>query len=201
MIALFEAPPSSASALIAAASACVAAAIAGAFSLAGLFISKEQDTSKFRQAWIDDLRKDIAALIAHAHQIHSYMLLCSQPDNEKRWAATKEDFLELNKASTRIKLRVNQTECESRLILQSMSEMEELFKDMSLIEHRTESSLERIHHIVSSLERNAPPLLKKEWTRVKDGEPIYRWAKAVAGAALILSSSVALYFFSQLLKR
>jgi len=94
-------------AFIAAASASVASAIAGVFSLAGLFISKEQDTSKFRQAWIDELRKDIASLIAHAYQIHSYILLCTEGDYGVRWKATRDDFVELNRASTRIKLRLN----------------------------------------------------------------------------------------------
>jgi hypothetical protein len=51
-------------ALIAAASAFVVAWVAGAFSLLGLLISKEQKVSEFRQAWIDALRADIAALVA-----------------------------------------------------------------------------------------------------------------------------------------
>jgi hypothetical protein len=34
-----------------------------------------------------------------------------------------------------------------------------------------------IKRIVDSLERDAPPLLEKEWDRVKRGEPIYRAAK------------------------
>lgn len=188
------------SAFIAAASACVAAAIAGAFSLTGLFISKEQETSKFRQAWIDELRKDIAELVAHAYQIHAYMLRCSQENYETRWSATREDYLELNKASIRIKLRVNQVECDSRLILQSMSEMEGLFKDMALETNRTDGSLESIDRIVTSLERNAPPLLKKEWVRVKDGEPIYRRAKWIAVFAFLTSAGAALFFLVRLLR-
>jgi hypothetical protein len=187
-------------AYIAAASASVAAAIAGVFSLAGLFISKEQDTSKFRQAWIDELRKDIASLVAHAHQIQAYILVSTEPVNEERWKATREDFLELNRASTRIKLRLNPIECDSRLILQSLREMEGLFKDLKLPTNRTDDSFEKIFGIVSALERDAAPLLKKEWVRVKEGEPIYKRAKWFAVSVFVLSVMVAVYFFARLLR-
>lgn len=187
-------------AYIAAASALVASAIAGLFSLAGLFISKEQDTSKFRQAWIDELRKDIASLIAHAYQIHAYLLLAAEADYVMRWKATREDYVELNRASTRIKLRLNRDECESRLILKSLSEMEGLFKELKLTVNRTDISLEKIDSIATSLERDAPPLLKKEWVRVKEGEPIYRYAKWSAGILLIASAITSFYFFSRLLR-
>jgi superfamily II DNA or RNA helicase len=150
----------------------VAAAIAGGFSLVGLFITKEQDTSKFRQAWIDELRRDMALLVAHAHQIQAYILISTEADNGERWKATREDFLELNKASTRIKLRLNPTECDSRLILRSLREMEELFKELKLPANRTDASFDKIFGIVSALERDSAPLLKKEWVRVKEGEPI-----------------------------
>jgi hypothetical protein len=185
-------------ALIAAASASVAAFIAGTFSLTGLFMSKEQDTSKFRQAWIDELRKDIALLVAHAHQIFSYAKLAIEPDHEKFWRSTREDYLELNKASMRIKLRLNPTECESRMILQSLSEMEALFKETKLSPENVDVELQKIFRIVAALERDAPPLLKKEWSRVKSGEKIYRAAKWVALALFISTLISSIYLIMRL---
>jgi hypothetical protein len=193
-------PPEVVAAFIAAASALVAASIAGLFSLAGLFISKEQDISKFRQAWIDELRKDIASLAAHAHQIHSYDLVDPEDHFAKRWEATREDYIELNSASMRIKLRLNRDECESRLILNSMSEMERLFKDAKSSKADREASLAAIFSIIDALERDVPVLLKKEWERVKVGEPVYRLAKWIAGGVLALSAIAASYFFHQLIR-
>jgi hypothetical protein len=49
------------------AGAIIAAFIAGLIALLGLIISKEQTISWFRQAWIDALREDIAAVITHGY--------------------------------------------------------------------------------------------------------------------------------------
>lgn len=193
------APPEVSAAFIAAASASMAAAIAGIFSLAGLFISKEQDTSRFRQAWIDELRKDIASLAARAHQIHAYVLLALEEDNAKRWQATHDDFIELNSASMRIKLRLNPGECESRLVLEQMNQLEDLFKEIKNPLKRDNASLDKIFSIIDGLERDAPPLLKKEWERVKSGEPVYRTAKIVAVALSLVSLAIAVFFFYKLL--
>jgi hypothetical protein len=49
--------------------AIAAALIAGLIFLLSLVISKEQKISDFRQEWINSLRSEIAALIAHANAI------------------------------------------------------------------------------------------------------------------------------------
>jgi hypothetical protein len=82
---------------ITAAGACLAAWIAGTVSLLNLLSTKEAEVSKFRQAWIDELRKDVAKLIAHSHLIHSYLSLSRTfpegLDTEEFWRATREDYL------------------------------------------------------------------------------------------------------------
>jgi hypothetical protein len=165
-------------ALIAAAAALLVAMIAGAFSLFGLIISKEQEVSRLRQSWIDSLRTDIAILAARAFQIQSYAKMNGSADLAQRWEATKVDYVELNQASIRIKLRLNSDEPESKAILQHMTEMEQLFNELD-----DPKACERIANIVTALESKAPVLLKKEWNRVKRGEPIFRVAKA--GAAIL----------------
>lgn len=185
-------------ALIAAASAFLVACIAGVFSLLGLLISKEQRVSEFRQAWIDALRADIATLIAHAYQIHAFLVGSGPWDYAKFWNATRDDYVELNQASTRIKLRINRNERESKLILQSMSEMEALFSQRPTDPPKV--SLKQINKIVEALERDAPPLLKKEWQRVKSGEPIYRWATWLALSVLVATGLMVAWLFWRILR-
>lgn len=184
-------------ALIAAAAACLAAWIAGTVSVLGLLISKEQEVSRFRQAWIDDLRRDIAEIVARIYQIHAYFhksppIYDDSFDYPEFWKATREDYLELNKASIRVKLRINREENASAPILRSLSEIEQLFTH-DLGTDDVGGTLARIHKIVGALERDMPPLLKKEWQRVKTGEAVYRSAKlgaialfAIAGVSTVV---------------
>ena len=177
-------------ALIAASAACLAAWVTGSISILGLLISKEQEVSKFRQAWIDDLRRDAAELIANAYLIHSHrwkpVPFDQEPfDYNKFLMATKESYLQLNKASTRIKLRLNPSECDSKLILQSMAAMEQLFVEVA--SGMQADPLANLNKIVNALERDMPLLLKKEWRRVKSGEPIYRKAKLIATILFVLT--------------
>ncbi len=185
-------------ALIATASAFVVAWIAGAFSLLGLLISKEQKVSEFRQAWIDALRADIAALVAHAYQIHAFAVGPGGSDYPEFLKATRDDYIELNKASMKIKLRINPDECDSKLILRSMTELEALFGRLQGASPKV--SLEELHRIVRALERDAPPLLKKEWQRVKTGEPIYRLAKWLALGIFVGTGVTAGILFWKLLR-
>lgn len=163
-------------ALIAAAGAFLVAWVAGGFSLLGLIISKEQQVSGFRQVWIDRLREDIAAFVAHAHQIQSLSVDPESGTYAQFWESTRADYVELNQASMRIKLRLNPEEEESKQILKEMEKMEALFSQLG-----APTSVGEIHKIVNSLEQKAPLLLKNEWKRVKKGEPIYRRAKWLAG--------------------
>jgi len=173
-------------ALIAAAGAFLVAFIAGGFSLLGLIISKEQQVSAFRQAWIDALRADLASLVARAYQIQSFVVMHEGFTQAELWKATRDDYVDLNQASTRIKLRLNPDEDESKKVLKSMSKMEGLFRHMT---HPQSSS--QIDDIVTEIERDAPPLLKKEWNRVKKGERIYRFAKFLAGLIFVVAGIVA----------
>jgi hypothetical protein len=175
-------------ALIAVVGSLLVACIAGGFSLLGLIISKEQEVSRFRQAWIDALRADIAALIAHAGQLQSFLAANVSIDLAEFWEATRDDYLELNQVSTRIKLRLNPAESRNKAILQSMYKMEALFKQLN-----NARSLEKMNAIGSALEKDASALLKKEWKRVKNGEPIYIGAKVLA-AVIFLAAAIIFTF-------
>jgi hypothetical protein len=180
--------------LIAAAAALLVAMIAGAFSLFGLIISKEQEISRLRQSWIDSLRTDMAILVARAFQIQSYAKMSKSDDLTQRWEATRVDYVELNQASIRIKLRLNPDEPESKAILQLMAEMEQLFNELN-----DPNSCDRISSIVTGLESKTPVLLKKEWNRVKRGEPIFRFAKLGATTLFVGALIVIGYLIRRLL--
>lgn len=175
MIAVYISTSSISVPALAAAGAALAGWIAGAFSVLGLLTSKEEKVSEFRQAWIDALRADLASLVAHAHQIYAYVAMHKPLNDELFWKETREDYLALNGASTRIKLRLNRDEPESKLVLCTMQKMEALFAFIPT--GGPKLSIENINKITDELESNAPPLLKKEWNRVKGGELIYRIAK------------------------
>ncbi len=183
-------------ALIAAAGASLTAWIAGLFSLLGLLASKEQKISEFRQVWIDAIRADIAKLIAHAHLIHAYSVKPDPWNYSDFLDQTRIDYLAINRASTRIKLRLNKDECESRLVLQSMSDLEELLKSRPTDRATVATSLDHLYKITDSLEQNAPLLLKKEWKRVKSGEPIYRLAKWIGLIIFLVTGVLTIWLFA-----
>jgi hypothetical protein len=161
----------------------VVAVIAGAFSLIGLVISKEQKVSEFRQSWIDALREDISNLIAHANLIHAELLKLAQenpPDKRKFLDRTARNHIATNRSTTRIKLRLNLTEADSQALHNSIQKLDALLTtDPSVLVQ----SQDEITSINLKIEEDAAKVLKAEWERVKDGELNYRVAKL---SALIL---------------
>ena len=182
-------------AFIAAAAASLAALIAGGISLLGMLTSKEQKVSEFRQVWIDALRADIAGFVAHAHEIAAYHQMHVPLNASEAWAATRDDYLELNRSSIRIKFRLNPDEVDNQVLLNLMKEMEKLFMNLA-----QPKSVNELYKIVDALEQCAPPLLKKEWNRVKRGEPIYVVANIVTFVFFLVAVFVAICLFSKFLR-
>lgn len=104
----------------------IIAFIAALISLLGLLISKESKVSEFRQAWIDALREEIAAVITHAHAIHG-AYLAKFPDNTEIWRNMREDFVGLNEAWAKIKLRLKPQEAQAKAILEALKKHEAIF--------------------------------------------------------------------------
>jgi hypothetical protein len=109
--------------------AILAPLIAGLISLLGLIISKEHKISDYRQAWIDALRADIAALIAHAHAIEGAHLAMYNTD--EKWKIVREDFVGINEAWARIKLRLNPKEEASIVVFIILKEHESIFNSVA----------------------------------------------------------------------
>ena len=159
-----------------------AALIAGLVSLLGLIVSKEQKVSEFRQAWIDALRSEISALIAHAQAIHA-VHIAGFGSAQEAWKTARDDFFGINEAASSIRLRLNPKEEAAQAVLGQISALEEVFAPGQLPRQQ------EILRIEKELVSAAQALLKKEWQRVQDGERVYRIARF---AALAISAACVL---------
>lgn len=169
--------------------AVIAAMITAFVSWLGLIISKEQKISDFRQAWIDALRVEISAVVAHVNAIHgSAAAQLSSP--AEIWNVAREDYVKLNQAEANIRLRLNPNEKECLAVLASIEKLEA---------HLTQGYLDHcvIDQIEKQLVADAQMLLKKEWGRVRTGEPVFMWSKRLllifigVGIVLTIGSVVA----------
>jgi hypothetical protein len=157
--------------------AITAALIAGVVSLLGLIVSKEQKVSDFRQAWIDGLRSEIASLISHANAIHGSSSIRGSntgSDLADFWKNIHSDYVDLNDAIYKIRLRLNPQESPSLKILRTIDEIEKIIAPARNIDHVTLTSYE------TRLVQETNTVLKSEWNRVKSGEIVYKVSKYVA---------------------
>jgi hypothetical protein len=111
----------------------VAAAIAGWVAFFSLIISKEQTVSEFRQRWIDELRKDISALVARVSGIHGDSIAKREHSEGQLWQTVKADLAQFNELIARIRLRLNPAEKRGKegpatqLVLGTLKELESTF--------------------------------------------------------------------------
>ena len=142
------------------------ALIAGGVSLVGLLISNQSKVSEFRQEWINALREDIALYISHA----------GRPGGE---------IAKLNETSSRIQLRLNPDEPESKAVFDAMHGVRRASVEST-------SEFVAVGTAASDLVK-ATQVVLKEWLRVKTGEPFYRWTFRSVVAGLLLLVLVFLY--------
>jgi hypothetical protein len=143
-----------------------AALIAGIVALLGLIIGKENKTSEFRQAWIDGLRSDLAHYIAHVVVLMGTVRI--EGRDRTAWVNAKDHTLSLNQCASNIRLRLNPDEEQSATLLASLNAIETAFEQRPLIDEETIAASEK------QLLIDSQRLLKREWTRVRDGERIFR---------------------------
>jgi hypothetical protein len=152
-----------------------AALIAGGVSLCGLLISNQSKVSEFRQTWINALREDIALLISQAFEIHAAGSV----------EEVSSSFSKVQEATARIRLRLNPAEVESKAIISAMAQLRERI--------HSESTFEHVNTAVNELTEATQVVLKKEWRRVKSGEPFYCWTRRVLLIGLGLLVLITLY--------
>jgi hypothetical protein len=166
-----------------------ASLIAGLVSLLGLIVSKEQKVSEFRQAWIDALRAELSSLIAHANAIHGANT-ADFANSSEAWKVVRADFVGINEAAARIRLRLNSKEPEAVAVLSQLERLEEL-----LAPETTKIDYIQLNTAEKELVSVAQVVLKQEWLRVQRGEQVFRVAR-LAALFVCAACVIALIFFS-----
>jgi hypothetical protein len=163
--------------------AILAAMIAASASVLGLIISKEQKTSEFRQSWIDSLRKETARIVAHANAIHGAGVAGFETAKDM-WIGARSDFIEINNAAARIRLRLSHTESSSLAVINTLEKIEKILAPGKIIQSDELDAAEL------ELVKTTQTVLRQEWTRVKRGEPAYRWAIAAAVILFVMTTTL-----------
>jgi len=166
--------------------AVIAALIGATISLVGLIVAKESKVSEFRQTWIDSLRGELSAFLASANSVANAQKINFENDKE-RLEFLQPIYEKLNETYYSIALRLNSTELDSKNLQICMVNISEYINNKNDLEFLKFNS-----HRVEFL-KISNSLLKKEWSRVKSGEPTYRAARLIAGIATALLVAAAVF--------
>lgn len=159
----------------------LAALISFIVAVSSAVIAKEQKVSEFRQAWINDLRNDIASTITLANDcIHYLNNLCIEKDNEIKFKI-QEDYnktmsnLELKSILLKLKLnpkKDNEIIESVNSIINSINKAATDVEESGTATH--ESTIKKVKYksykTLLKFEKNGHLTLKNEWERVKNGE-------------------------------
>ena len=162
----------------------LAAVITAVVSFVALIVTKEQKVSEFRQAWIDALREDLAEFSAQARLIALYSQTSEPfvhlstppalPSHPYQSDPVPLDPLLENRRRLAdryyaIRLRLNPDEPDHQAVSELLDEIYGIINTSEPV-HRYFEALDKLETVSSS----AQNILKKEWRRVKKGEPVYR---------------------------
>lgn len=166
------------------------ALVAAAVSFLGLVISKESKVSELRQNWIDSLREELSQLIGHIWELH-YKVSgdLKEIDFEKLHAPGAS----VSRLATKIRLRLNPKEPESKDVLACIDEMPGMTSKRTV----ALTQYSEVHKSTAELTRLSAVLLKKEWDRVKRGEQFFfvtKWALVLLLVVGGISASQGLAF-------
>ena len=160
--------------------AMVAAIATSLVALLGLIISKENKTSEFRQAWIDALRSDIADLIGHLNAVVGTIRKAGR--ETEAWVGARDDVGALNRCMASIRLRLNPTETQSKVICTLLDDLDRLLvREGDLAE-------DRIDAVEKRLVIEGQVILKEEWMRVRRGEVVFRSLRV--GSFVVLAAAI-----------
>lgn len=143
--------------------AVIAAAIAGAFSIIGMIVAKEHKVSEFRRDWLESLRSEIARYIAHVNLFVSIMKYSNS--DEDTVTEFRLEMIAMSEAATMIRLKLDEADEDAIAFLQDMSNIE------SEILAGNEGAIEAISRHEALLVKRSRALLRRQWQRVRDGEP------------------------------
>lgn len=179
-----------------------AALIAGAFSYLNLVISKEQKVSEFRQQWIDALRESISQYVSAisclakaSATVNENVVKENGPDHVKE---TESCFELASKSYASILLRINPDDTRSELKELNADFLAKLESVRAAVR---KDRYEEARQLTDELELKARRILKLEWERVKEGEPIYQVSLYIAAfITLIAVVGIGLFAFMHMYK-
>lgn len=174
--------------------AVIAAFIAALSAFLGIVISKENKTSELRQAWIDSLREDISIFVAYGRRLATHYKIKIHGLIQPRPSSTEnvdENRLTLSEKYYAIKLRLNPNEQDHQQLAMQLDEVYAIAES----EDRTEKQLEDIEIACDSAVAQAQTILKKEWERVKRGEPIFLATRRIALLSIFIIVTGAFFLF------
>lgn len=154
-----------------------AALVAGGIARANLIASKETKISEFRQAWINALRDDLAALFSNVRTLTRALQESRAPvgsvNNDFGIEKAKITAVRHGAAEThhRIRLRLNAGQTDHQKLLRLLKEM------MDAQQHYLQNHGAIVDNPIEAVEAAAlyaAGVLKSEWTTVKVGEEAYR---------------------------
>ncbi|RYF31948.1 MAG: hypothetical protein EOO38_31340, partial [Cytophagaceae bacterium] len=166
--------------------AVIAALIGAMISLVSLIVAKEGKVSEFRQAWIDELRRDLAQFLANLNAMEDAGRVRFENDKE-RFEKTRDSVSKLNEAYFAVTLRLNPEEGPSQNVKASMVRLAQMVTDTARDESKF--TIEKIGFI-----GHANALLKAEWVRVRDGERTYNRTRRAAFWTVIVLITLTVVF-------
>lgn len=176
--------------LFIAAGAVIAALIAGAFSYFNLVSAKEAKVSEFRQEWINGLRTEISTYTSRIRAVTTLgNYIHSSPVEDKYDIDLLRErsrlYEEALAAYNSIRLRINKFEKDPAV--KKINEEFLIALEMAHDCYKNGDDENNDHRLEQVIEK-ASPLLKHEWTRVRNGELSYRWAKH--GAVILVFGAI-----------
>lgn len=165
----------------------IAAVIAGMVVFVSTMLSKEQKTSEFRQTWIDELRKDISEYISGTTELVA-LYFSKKSNKTEQDELINNNFELIHKLQTiehRINLRLNPTKHEDLL-----SKIKKLREDLiEIYSKQTDYKIRKTEEsrLIEDLLTLTKTILKKEWERVKKGEPAFKATKIIAISTTIIA--------------
>ncbi|MGV7121531.1 hypothetical protein [Sphingopyxis sp. 550A] len=165
----------------------IAAALIGAIiSLVGLIVSKESKVSEFRQSWIDSLRSELSTFLASANSIASAREI-EYRNNKERLETLRPIYERLNETYYSIALRLNPTETESKNLRGC------IVRISNYVNSGQQSDFSKFDSDRTDFINLSNIVLKREWKRVKRGEPVYKVARWIATSATLFLIAIASY--------
>ncbi len=152
-------------------------------SFVGLIISKEQKISDFRQKWIDEIRTDIAELMGCLSTYEIKWAITDSKENEDTFVKFITDNVEtmsnIQLLRHRISLRLNPV--KDKKLVKTLDNIETMMMSPN---EMAESGM--FKNLTDTLNTQSHDMLKVEWSRVKDGEFIYKATKFTFGFVILI---------------